>query len=199
MIMRRIKFLWILVALLAVAKANAQFRFGIKTGVNIANASFTSDVYSLDNVTGFQLGPVIEGMFGQGGIGFDAGILFSRKGSFKSEPETIKNDFIDVPINIKFKFGPPAINPYFSAGPYVSFRVGGEEKWHVSGIIDQVKTQSFGAGLNFTAGAEIFKRLQVGLTYSWGLTENYKAFEANNLDSYKGKLRTWQVSASFFF
>jgi len=197
--MRRICCLWVLVALFAVTTAEAQFRFGIKGGVNIANAAFNREVYKLDNVTGFQLGPVIEGMFGQGGVGFDAGVLFSRKGSFKSEPETIKNDFIDVPVNLKFKFGMPLVNPYLAFGPYMSFRVGGEEKWLITGVVDQVKTQSFGAGLNFTAGAEIFERLQVGLTYGWGLTDNYKAFDANDLDSYKGKLHTWQVSAAFFF
>ena len=187
-----------MVALIAVTTANAQFRFGIKAGVNIVNATFNRDVYNLDNVTGFHLGPAIEGMFGQGGVGFDAAILYSRKG-FKTEPETIKNDFIDVPVNLKFKFGLPLVNPYFSVGPYMSFRAGGEEKWAIPGIVDQVKTQSFGAGLNFTAGAEIFERLQAGLTYGWGLTDNYKTFEGNNLDSYKGKLRTWQVSATFFF
>jgi len=196
--MRRIKCLWILAGLFAVVTANAQFRFGIKGGVNIASASFNRDVYNLDNVTGFHLGPVLEGMFGQGGIGFDAAILFSRKG-FKTEPETVKNDFIDVPVNLKFKFGIPLVNPYLAAGPFMSFRVGGEEKWLVSRMVDQMKTQSFGAGLNFTAGAELFERLQVGLTYGWGLTDNYKTFETNVLDSYKGKLHTWQVSASFFF
>ena len=196
--MRRIVFFGILVALFAVTTAEAQFRFGIKGGVNIVNATFNRDVYKLDNVTGFHLGPVIEGMFGQGGVGFDAAILFSRKG-FKTEPETVINDFIEAPVNLKFKFGIPLINPYFAFGPYMSFRIGGNEKWLVSTIVDQMKTQNFGAGLNFTAGAEIFDRLQVGLTYGWALTDNYKTFVTHDLDSYKGKLHTWQVSAAFFF
>ena len=196
-IMRRKKIFWIIVALFAVITANAQFRFGIRAGVNIANATFDRDVYQLNNVTGFHLGPVVEGMFGQGGIGIDAAILYSQKG-FKTD-ETVKNSFIDVPVNVKFKLGLPLVNPYIAAGPFISLRVGGEEKWVVSGVVDQMKTQSFGAGLNFAIGAEIFERLQIGLTYGWGLTDNYKTFEANTLDSYKGKLHTWQVSATFFF
>ena len=198
MIMKRIKCCWVLIALFVFVSANAQIRFGVKGGVNIANATFNKDVYKLDNVTGFHIGPVIDGAFGPGGVGIDAAILFSRKG-FRTEPETVRNDFLEVPINLKFKFGLPLVNPYLAFGPYLSFRIGGSEKWLVSGVVDQIKTQSFGAGLNFTAGAEVFNKLMVGLTYGWGLTDNYKTFEANNFDSYKGKLHTWQVSAAFFF
>ena len=200
--MRKLKIFWVFCAVCAVMPATAQFRFGIKGGVNIVNATFNKDVYKLDNITGFHFGPVVEGMFGAGGIGADFGLLYSRKG-FNTEPNTVKNDFIDVPVNVKFKFGIPLVNPFVAAGPFVSFRVAGGEQWdlkgNASGIVNQIKTQSFGAGLNFTAGAEILSRMQIGLTYGWGLTDNYKTFNANDLDSYKGKLHTWQVSAAFFF
>ena len=200
--MKRISYFWILTALFAVTTANAQFRFGVKGGVNIAKASFNRDVYKLDNVTGFHLGPAIEGMFGQGGIGFDAAILFSQKG-FKTEPKTVKNNFLEVPVNLKFKLGLPLINPYFAVGPYASFRISGDEKWDIkgnaSGIVNQIKTQSFGAGLNFAAGVELVSHLQLGVTYSWGLTDNYKSFNASDLNEYTGKLHTWQICAAFFF
>ena len=200
--MRKLFFFWIVVALFIVSTVNAQFRFGVKGGLNIANASFNKEVYKLDNVTGFHLGPVIEGMFGKGGIGFDLALLYSQKG-FNTEPEKVRNDYIEVPVNFKFKFGMPLINPYLAVGPYASFRITGGEKWDLKensiGIVDQIKTQNFGAGLNFTAGAEILKKLQVGVTYGWGLTDDYKTFEAKNVDSYFGKLHTWQIHLTFFF
>jgi hypothetical protein len=200
--MKRLRYLWVLGALLVVTTANAQFRFGIKGGVNIANASFNKKVLKSDNVTGFQFGPMIETMFGQGGIGFDLALLYSQKG-FNTEPDKIKHDFLEVPVNVKFKFGTPLINPFVAAGPYVSFRIRGEETWdlktNVAGIVNQMKTQSFGAGLNFTAGAEVLDRVQVGVTYGLALTDDYKTFNANSVDSYFGKLRTWQIHAAFFF
>jgi hypothetical protein len=200
--MKKLGFLFVVVFLFAVSTADAQFRFGVKGGVNIVNAKFDRDVINADNITGFHIGPLVEGMFGQGGIGFDASILFSRKG-FDADNKTVKNDFLDVPLNIKFKLGLPLVNPYLAAGPYMSFRISGDEKWdfhqNANGIVDQVKTKSFGAGLNFSAGAELFNHLQVGVTYGWGLTDNYKTFDANDLDSYKGKLHTWQISAAFLF
>ena len=201
--MKRLRFLWVLCALLAVTTANAQFRFGIKGGVNIANASFNKDVVKSDNITGFQFGPMIETMFGLGGIGFDLAVLYAQKGCKPEPRQAVRNDFLEVPVNFKFKFGTPLINPFVAAGPYVSFRVNGDEKWdlktNAAGILNQMETQSFGAGLNLTAGAEIFKSLQIGATYGLGLTDDYKTFNVNSVDSYKGKLHTWQIHAAFFF
>ena len=197
--MKQLRFFWIGVALFAATTVNAQFRFGVKGGVNIVNATFDRDILKPDNITGFHLGPTIEGMFGRGGIGMDAALLFSRKG-FDSDVRTVKNDFIEVPVNLKFKLGLPLVNPFLAAGPYVGFRVTGDKIWDIgTGVVDNVKTKNFSAGLNFSAGAELFDRLQVGLTYSWGLTDNYQAFDVNDLDSYKGKLHTWIISAVILF
>ena len=203
------KLLLIIAAFFAISTANAQFRFGVKGGVNIAKVSFDKDVFNSGNVTGFHVGPMVEGMFGQGGIGFDAGVLFSQKG-FDTDDKTVKNTFLEVPVNLKFKFGLPLINPYFAAGPYIDFRVSGDKLRDISykDVKHQVESKSFGAGLDFVAGAELFDKLQVGLTYSWGLTNDYKTFysDSNYLSSlrydltpYKGKPHTWSISAAFLF
>lgn len=200
--MEKIKFLLIIVALFAVSTANAQFRFGVKGGVNISKVKFNKDAFKSDNVTGFHVGPALEGMFGKGGVGFDAALLYSQIG-FESDDETVKNAYLEVPVNLKFKFGTPLVNPYVAAGPYVGFRVAGDKVWDVKenaeGVKEQIKARSFGAGLNFSAGAEIFSMLQLGVTYSWGLTEDYKTFASNDVDSYKGKPHTWKISAIIFF
>ena len=202
MIMKKVSCLWMLCALFSVSTANAQFRFGIKGGANIVNVKFNEEALKPDNITGFHFGPMIETMFGRGGIGFDLAVLYSQKG-FEAGTRTVKNDFLEVPVNVKFKFGTPLVNPYLAAGPYAAFRVNGNEKWdlkeNATSIVNQVKTQSFGAGLNFTAGAEIFDHLQLGVTYSLGLTDDYKTFDPNNVNSYFGKLHTWQIAATFFF
>ena len=199
--MSKLKSLLVVVMLLSVAvTVNAQFRFGVKGGVNIANVSFDKDVLNSDNVTGFHVGPMIDASFGEGGIGLDLALLFSQKG-FDTEDKSVKNTYIDVPVNLKFKFGIPLINPYLAAGPYVGFRVNGSKVKDVSfkDVKHQVESKSFGAGLNFTAGAELFDRLQIGLTYSLGLTNDYNTFDINDLDSYKGKPHTWSISAAFLF
>lgn len=200
--MKRLCFFWILCAFFTATSASAQFRFGLKGGINVASASFNKEVLRSDNITGLQFGPMIEAMFGKGGIGFDLSLLYSRKG-IKTEPETIKNDYLEVPLNLKFKFGTPLLNPFIAFGPYAAFCVNGNDKWHLktntTDIIKQMKTQNFGAGINLTAGAEIFNHLQIGVTYGWGLTDDYQTFEAKKVDSYFGKLHTWQIHATFLF
>ena len=73
---------FLMVALLALMAlpANAQLKFGIKGGVNISSVHFNSDVLKADNVTGFQVGPMIETTLPLVGVGIDAAVLYSQKG-----------------------------------------------------------------------------------------------------------------------
>ncbi len=186
------------VAFLAVAiPAQAQLRFGVKGGLNITSVHFDSDLLKSDNVTGFHIGPMIEATMPLLGFGFDAALLYSQKGMESSSSgvkTTMKTSYIDVPVNLKWKFGLPIVKAYLAAGPYASFRVGGDKIWNV--LSDQLETKSFGAGLNFGAGVEVFNHLQVGFNYELGLTDN---FSAEKLDLSSNKNRGWTISAAILF
>ena len=197
-VMKIVKYLLIFALFSVSSIANAQFRFGAKGGMNIVNASFSRDIIKSDNIVGFHVGPTIEAMFGKGGLGFDAAVLYSQRG-FDSDVETVKNSYLEVPLNLKFKLGMPLVNPFVAAGPYAGFRIGGGDAKNISSVIDQMKTKSFAGGLNFIAGAEFFNMLQVSINYSWGLTDNYKTFEFGNSDSYRGKSHAWSISAAYYF
>lgn len=185
-------------AFLAVAiPAQAQLRFGVKGGLNITSVHFDSDMFKSDNVTGFHIGPMIEATMPLLGFGFDAALLYSQKGMESSSSgvkTTMKTSYIDVPVNLKWKFGLPIVKAYLAAGPYASFRVGGDKIWNV--LSDQLETKSFGAGLNFGAGVEVFNHLQVGFNYELGLTDN---FSAEKLDLSSNKNRGWTISAAILF
>lgn len=178
--------------------AQAQLRFGVKGGVNISSVHFNSDLLKADNVTGFQIGPMIETSIPLVGVGLDAAILYSQKG-MGIGPEEIKTDYIDVPVNLKWKFGLPIVKAYLAAGPYVGFRVGGDKIWNVIG--EQIEAKSFSAGLNFGVGVELLSHLQVGFNYGLGLTDNYSSTALSILDSDKttGKNRGWAVTAAILF
>ena len=199
--MKRMK--WILAAavmLVATTTAQAQCRFGVKGGLNIASVSFDRSVLGSDNITGFHIGPTLEWTVPILGIGVDGAVLYSQRG-FGVGGESLRSNYIDVPVNAKFKFSVPMISPFVAAGPYASFRVSGNKAWDIAGqVINQVEAKNFAAGLNFTAGAEVMNMVQVGLTYSLGLTVNYKLFDRRNVMSYTGgKPHTWMVSATVFF
>lgn len=189
--------------LFMIGQANAQLRLGVKGGLNISSVHFSSDVLKSDNVTGFQVGPMIEGSLPLVGVGFDAAILYAQKGletqTVGGGKTTLKNDYIDVPVNLKWKLGLPVVKVYLAAGPYVGFRVGGNKIWEIPGsMVDQVKTKNFSAGLNFGAGVELISHLQIGLTYGLGLTDNYSV-ETPSLTKKDGKNRGWSVTAAILF
>ena len=176
--------------------AYAQFRFGLKGGYNLATVKFNKEILHSENVDGFHIGPIFE-FLSETGAGVDFAILYSRKGFFENDMK-YTNDYLEVPVNLKMKIGLPVLSPYFAAGPYVGFRVSGDKLRDIVDIQNvkrQIEAKSFAAGLNFTAGIEVLNRIQVGLTYNWGLTDNY-AIES--LD-YSGKTRTWMLSATLMF
>ncbi|RHJ91139.1 porin family protein [Parabacteroides bouchesdurhonensis] len=184
---------------LIVCPAKAQVKFGIKGGVNITSVRFSRDIVKSDNVTGFQVGPMIEATMPLFGVGIDAALLYSQKGMDASNQigsENIKTDYIDIPVNLKWKFGLPIIKAYLAAGPYVGFRVGGDKFWDIPGEISgQMKAKNFNAGLNFGVGAELIKHLQVGFNYGLGLTDD---FTSSKVDL-SAKNRGWSITAAILF
>ena len=101
--MRRMK--WMLAAavmLVAVTTAQAQCRFGVKGGVNIASVSFDRHVLDAENITGFHVGPMLEWNIPLLGLGIDGAVLYSQRG-FGVRGESLRSDYIDVPVNAKFK------------------------------------------------------------------------------------------------
>lgn len=184
--------------LMLATTAGAQVRFGVKGGLNISSVSLSSDIISSDNVTGFQIGPMVEVMAPFLGLGFDLGVLYSQKGMDTNE-KSISTDYIDVPVNLKWKFGLLVMKGYLAAGPYVNFKVSGDKVVDMpSSVVDQIKAKSFAAGLNLGAGVELIKFLQVGFNYGIGLTDNYSLSKGGN-ESWSAKDRTWSITAAILF
>jgi len=178
--------------LLSTLAASAQIAFGVKGGLNISKVHFSSDMIDTDNLTGFQIGPMAEFTVPLLGIGMDAAILYSQKG-LDYQSKSHKTDYLDIPVNLKWKFGLPIVKGYLTAGPYASFRIGGDKIWNV--MSEQIKAKSFGAGLNFGAGVEVIKHLQVGLNYDLGLVKTYEGTLATG----DGKHRGWAITAAILF
>lgn len=197
---RSIIYLWILVLVGGILPLQAQTKFGVKGGLNVTSVHLNSDILKADNVTGFQIGPMMETMIPVLGLGFDAAILYAQKGmdlkSGTGVTDQVKTSYLNVPVNLKWKFGLPLAKLYVAAGPYFDFRIGGDKFWEVPGsVVDQVKAKTFSTGLNLGAGAELFSHLQVGFNYGWGLTDNYRA-EHSDISA---KNRGWSITAAILF
>jgi hypothetical protein len=189
-------FIGILLIMVAVS-THAQLHFGLKGGLNIASVKFSEDFLNAENVTGFHIGPLLELMIPYTGIGFDAAILYSQKGLY-TQRKSISTDYIDIPVNLKWKVGLPVIKGYLSAGPYASLCINGSDVWDIPGSVKtEIENKTFAAGLNFGAGVEVFGSLQVGFTYGLGLTNDYSASKLNDIAN--GKSNLMSVTAALLF
>ena len=183
--------------LVSIFSAQAGIKFGVKAGVNLADASFSESALKPSNYTGFQAGIISEFTLPIIGLGMDAALLYSQQGvkiKFDDLEKTKKFGTLDIPVNLKYKFGLLDVaGVYFTAGPYASFRLNENLK-------DQYETKSFGAGLNFGFGVELLSHLQVGANYKLGLTNDYSKFHPDfSMLKGDGKVRVWTVSAAYFF
>ena len=177
--------------------AQAQINFGVKGGLNLSKASF-SDVkenFKKDNFTGFFIGPMAEFNIPIVGLGVDASLLFAQRGikvSEGNEDYTVKQNGIDIPVNLKYTIGLGSMaGIYFAAGPDFYFDFAGNK------TIEGVKTDKKKAevGINVGAGVKLLNHLQVGANYNIPLGDTAK-FEGID-GSYKTK--TWQVSVAYIF
>ncbi|MDR0844372.1 MAG: PorT family protein [Tannerella sp.] len=196
------KRVFLVIMLFSALSANAQVRFGLKGGIDLTSVKFDKDIIDVDNITGFHIGPVMDVNFKPSHFGLDIGLLYARKGFEVKNREAIKNDFLEVPVHLKWTAKTPVVKPYLAFGPYFGFRIGGDKNWEIEHLFNDVKgqieTRSFSGGLNFIAGLELFNTLQLGLNYGWALTDDYKTFDVNDV-KWSGKAHTWSLTAALFF
>ncbi|MCD7937472.1 MAG: PorT family protein [Tannerellaceae bacterium] len=180
--------------MLALVPAQAQLlRFGVKGGVNISKVHFNDELWSdVKSSTGFQVGPMMEIGIPFTGFGVETGILYSQKG-FEIENESYNSDYLDIPLLLKWKMDLPLVPvaPFVAFGPDFAFRVGTPKE-----LKEFVDTKTFGVGLNIGVGAEVFKHLQVGFNYNFGLTDDAEFIA--DIDN-AGKSRTWSITAAILF
>jgi len=112
------------VALLALAPAAAQVRFGVKAGVALNDLHFNKDIVndlsSTSNRAGFTGGVMAEVQVPIVGLCIDGSVLYAHrsaelKGSKSNE--VFKRDYIDIPVNLKYKFNILGLSSIFT--PYV--------------------------------------------------------------------------------
>jgi hypothetical protein len=187
--------------------AQAQLKFGLKAGLNMSKVSYSGnktaeDWYNsnVENLTGFQVGPMVEFTVPILGVGGDAAILYSQEG-FKINSKDLlggsyKMSNLEVPLNLKYKLSfLGVVGAFATVGPYFKFKLSDDLK-------EQFESKSFGTGLGFGIGVELLSQLQVGVAYKLGLTDDYsqlKGLTDVTDAAAKSKTRLWTVSAAYLF
>lgn len=164
-------------------------QLGIKAGVNMANEirSFgqtaIADGFSSQNLTGYQIGLVYQIMPKNSGLGVEIAALLSQKGSsFHFDSISVANtlkegykelNYLEVPLNLRYRFNLGIIGIYGIAGLYGGYALSGKTVNETANTIQNETFSSFidhaDYGYNFGAGVELFKKIQLGATWSEGL------------------------------
>ena len=189
-----------IVAIFTVGSASADFRWGIKAGLNFSNLNLKnvqSIVTDPGNRTGWQAGLMAEFTIPIVNIGADASLLYMRQNidnNVASEAYSNKN-FIDLPINLKWKIGLPVvgkvISPIIYTGPDFLFALN-------KNTINDFKSKTCEVGWNLGIGLQLVNHLQITAGYCFGLNGVAKYVGINPQDQ-KVKKNYWSVSAAYLF
>ncbi len=217
---------------------HAQMAMGLVAGVNLSNELTTfsgtanATANKVNSFKGIVIGPTIELIIPNYNIGLELGTFFSRKGSninyfldntdksYALLLEGYKSyDYLEVPVLIKWKFGPRDFKMFAAGGLYWSYALSGKigiEKAqdllnNNQNLPDLIKTtqMDFGDGVGtafntmdrgytFGIGLELVRTLQLAVYYTYGTTSTINDFSMKVLlpeDTYGYNESDYEISS----
>lgn len=208
-----LSFIVLAVSLFFANPAQAQIKLGVKGGLNVSNLKLNNDVYDASNRAGFFIGPMVKVTVPITGLSFDVAALYDQKdakvkvaddvvgGAYTTT--TIKQKFIDIPVNVRYVFGFCSFaNIFLFAGPQWGINVGNKNfKWDESSSYS-LKKANF--SVNVGAGVTFFSHLQASVNYNIECNKSGK-MDTGSVDSngnpvvVKGRNNTWQLALGYWF
>lgn len=188
--------------------SQAQVNFGLKGGLNVTNMSLSSEVLDASNQAGFFVGPTVKFTLPVVGLGIDASALYDQRSSKlkygNAESETVKQQSIQVPINLRYGVGLGDLaSVYLFAGPQFGFNIGDKTQTIVKDACDwRLKDSNF--SINVGLGLMLINHLQVSANYNiaCGTTGEIDvksaAAAATGIKS-TGKSNAWQIAVAYYF
>lgn len=197
-----------IITLFTAVPAAAQFNWGIKAGVNMAQKP--SDLEDVKGKNGWFVGPMAKLTLPIVGLGLEANLLYSQS-STEVNGETIDRKSVDLPVYLRYELSLPVVNkflePFIAAGPQWSWNVG-DKTFNVGNIMDgsqdfsEYTLRSSNLSLNLGLGAVILNHVQVHANYNLALgsTSDYREPTDAALNfATKSKTNTWQISLAYIF
>mgnify|MGYP002521587357 CR=1 FL=1 len=204
--MKKVIALVVLAAAMTLTAQAQGIKFGVKGGLNITKMTFSKDIVSSDNKTGFFVGPSLKLSLPLG-FGADIAALYDERSAdvtgvssstsyivSAASTETIKQKSIQIPLNLRYNIGLGSMAAvYLAAGPQFGFPVS-----------DKVYDTKFGEyrlkdanlSINFGAGLTLMGHLELGVTYNLAAGKSGEFKDWNDVDTHNN---AWQISAAYYF
>ena len=185
--MKRIILAMVITACFA-SQINAQFRFGLKGGLNFANFKIEQDAkekLTFDNSTGWQAGALFQVKIPGLGLAVQPELLYTVS---KANVDQRENGihYFEVPINAQMGLDLKILRPYLQAGPYFGYAL------KLDGDHFRENINRFDWGIGLGAGLEVWK-VQLDLRYSWGLQD------VSSMRDFQMKNNRFTVALGIFF
>lgn len=177
----RIRLILLVAAILVALNAGAQLRYGLNLGMDVARTSLgDAPGYGMVNRSGFRGGLMLEYQTFSSGLAFDGAVLYNRVNSRVRDEagdgavRSYGRNFIEVPLNVKYKFGLHALNdivsPMLFTGPSFMFNVDGKKG-------TPLKQKRFQPGWNVGAGVDVVNFVQISAGYRFALSDGCDKFD----------------------
>ena len=205
--------LLIIIAVAAAVPAVAQFRYAPIVGININDLKFKQDLFNVDKTVAFQVGVQGELMFPGIGFGMDFAFLYNQMGAktdLGSRPKWQQGGFgnenvmlhtFQIPVHIRFKWTrmnglEDYIAPFVYGGPDFAINFAHSRIKGNDGAKNPYEYSGGDLGLTAGGGFELWKKWQVSLQYTWGMTY---LLRTRKLDNLSARNRQWAVRVAYFF
>ncbi len=205
--------LLIIIAVAAAVPAVAQFRYAPIVGININDLKFKQDLFNVDKTVAFQVGVQGELMFPGIGFGMDFAFLYNQMGAktdLGSRPiwqqdgfgnENVMLHTFQIPVHIRFKWTrmnglEDYIAPFVYGGPDFAINFAHSRIKGNDGAKNPYEYSGGDLGLTAGGGFELWKKWQVSLQYTWGMTY---ILRTRKLDNLSARNRQWAVRVAYFF
>ena len=186
----------LVLAIAVILPASAQFSIGPRVGVCVNKFDIDESMFDSSNRAGFCGGLQMELMIPMLSVGVDLSAMYVHR-SIEGANDDINRDYIEIPLNLKWKIGLPIVNnivtPYIFTGPSFAFLTSKEE------ISEFFKSKKCDIAWNVGVGVQLFKHLQVGASYGFGLTKAVEFVGNHQSADIDGKNKYWTVTAAWLF
>lgn len=203
--MRKLSVVLFVAAMMVALPSQAQLvKFGIKGGLNLTKIDMDQGL-DASNRTGFFFGPTMIVDLPLTGLDVDASALYDYRESKvdvydeNDIQETLKQQQIAIPINVRYGFGIGDVARVFAfAGPQFGFVIDKEQSLWKNTADWKMKTSNF--SVNVGVGATVLQHLQATVNYNvaCGKTGEVTLRDTGHSIS-KGKSNSWQIGVAYIF
>lgn len=209
------KFLTLLLVAIATTTASAQFNFGIKAGVNLAEKPTLNVEELKSNLkgnTGWFVGPTAKFIIPVIGLGIEANALYSQT-KVDVDYESVLTQSIEVPVYLRYEITLPVVNkflePFIAVGPQFGWNIGNKTVTleNLDLVAGELVTREYNinesnVSLNLGLGFILFDHVQIHGNYNLALKNTASIKSIRGLaEEFTSDVKTnvWQVSLAYIF